>query len=49
MNAPAATLAERVNTITLSPPLVITRSEIDSVIAVLDKAIEEMGSQLGTS
>jgi len=28
---------------------VITRPEIDRVVAVLDKAIEEMGSQLATS
>jgi hypothetical protein len=28
---------------------VITRAEIDRVVAVLDKAIEEMGGQLGTS
>lgn len=27
------------NTITLSPPLVITRSECDTVIDVLDKAL----------
>jgi hypothetical protein len=33
----------------LRSPLVITRPEIDRVVAVLDKAIEEMGSQLGTS
>jgi adenosylmethionine-8-amino-7-oxononanoate aminotransferase len=38
----------RGSTITLSPPLVITRPEIDRVVAVLDKAIEEMGSQLAT-
>jgi 4-aminobutyrate aminotransferase-like enzyme len=37
----------RGSTITLSPPLVITRAEIDRVVAVLDKAIEEMGSHLG--
>ena len=37
------------NTITLSPPLVITRPEIDRVVAVLDKAIAEMGAQLGTN
>src|SRR5437667_31380 len=35
------------STIVLSPPLVITRAEIDRVVAVLDKAIEEMGGQLG--
>jgi 4-aminobutyrate aminotransferase-like enzyme len=28
------------NTITLSPPLVITRSECDTLIEVLDKALE---------
>ena len=38
----------RGSTITLAPPLVITRPEIDRVVAVLDKAIEEMGSQLAT-
>ena len=37
------------STIVLSPPLVITRAEIDRVVAVLDKAIEEMGGQLGPS
>jgi len=35
------------STITLAPPLVITRPEIDRVVAVLDKAIAEMGAQLG--
>jgi len=33
----------------LSPPLIITRPEIDRVVAVLDKAIAEMGSLLGPS
>src|SRR5262249_31408394 len=37
------------STIVLSPPLVITRAEIDRVVAVLDKAIAEMGGLLGTS
>jgi adenosylmethionine-8-amino-7-oxononanoate aminotransferase len=37
------------STITLSPPLVITRPEIDRVVAVLDKAIAEMGAALGTN
>ena len=37
------------STIVLSPPLVITRAEIDRVVAVLDKAIQEMGGQLGAS
>src|SRR5213594_3390099 len=37
------------STIVLSPPLVITRAEIDRVVAVLDKAIAEMGGSLGTS
>jgi adenosylmethionine-8-amino-7-oxononanoate aminotransferase len=32
------------NTIQLSPPLVITRSEIDRVVTVLDKAIAEVGT-----
>jgi adenosylmethionine-8-amino-7-oxononanoate aminotransferase len=31
------------STIVLSPPLVITRSEIDRIVAVLDKAIGELG------
>jgi adenosylmethionine-8-amino-7-oxononanoate aminotransferase len=35
------------STITLSPPLVITRPEIDRVVSVLDKAIEDMGAHLG--
>jgi taurine-pyruvate aminotransferase len=37
------------STIVLSPPLVITRAEIDRVVAVLDKAIAEMGGLLGAS
>ena len=37
------------STITLSPPLVITRPEIDRVVAVLDKAIAEMAAELGTT
>ena len=37
------------STIVLSPPLVITRAEIDRVVAVLDKAIDEMGGLLGAS
>jgi taurine-pyruvate aminotransferase len=32
------------STIVLSPPLVITRAEIDRIVAVLDKAIGELGS-----
>jgi taurine-pyruvate aminotransferase len=35
--------------IVLSPPLVITRAEIDRVVAVLDAAIAELGKQLGQS
>jgi 4-aminobutyrate aminotransferase-like enzyme len=31
------------NTIQLSPPLVITRSEIDRVVTVLDRALTELG------
>jgi adenosylmethionine-8-amino-7-oxononanoate aminotransferase len=31
----------------MSPPLVITRPEIDRVVAVLDAAIAELGKQLG--
>ena len=37
------------STIVLSPPLVITRAEIDRIVAVLDKAIAEMGGLLGAS
>jgi adenosylmethionine-8-amino-7-oxononanoate aminotransferase len=33
--------------IVMSPPLVITRPEIDRVVAVLDAAIAELGKQLG--
>ena len=35
------------STIVMSPPLVITRPEIDRVVAVLDGAIAELGQQLG--
>jgi 4-aminobutyrate aminotransferase-like enzyme len=34
------------NTIVLAPPLVITRPEIDRVVAVLDGAIAELGKAL---
>ncbi|HUG37635.1 MAG TPA: aminotransferase [Candidatus Limnocylindrales bacterium] len=34
------------STITLSPPLVITRPEIDRVVSVLDRGIEELGKTL---
>ncbi|HEV8439936.1 MAG TPA: aminotransferase class III-fold pyridoxal phosphate-dependent enzyme, partial [Methylomirabilota bacterium] len=37
------------NTITLAPPLVITRSEIDRVVAVLDQAIAQLGKELAAS
>jgi 4-aminobutyrate aminotransferase-like enzyme len=37
------------STITLSPPLVITRAEIDRVVTVLDGAITELGAALGSS
>jgi taurine-pyruvate aminotransferase len=37
------------NTIVLSPPLVITRSEIDRIVAVLDHAIGEAGRASGAS
>jgi adenosylmethionine-8-amino-7-oxononanoate aminotransferase len=37
------------NTIVLSPPLVITRAEIDRIVAVLDHAIVEAGKVLGAS
>jgi taurine-pyruvate aminotransferase len=32
------------NTIQLSPPLVITRPEIDHVVSILDRALAELGS-----
>jgi adenosylmethionine-8-amino-7-oxononanoate aminotransferase len=35
--------------IVMSPPLVITRAEIDRVVAVLDAAIADLGTQLGGS
>jgi taurine-pyruvate aminotransferase len=34
------------STITLSPPLVITRAEIDRVVSVLDRGIEDLGKAL---
>jgi 4-aminobutyrate aminotransferase-like enzyme len=34
------------NTLTFSPPLVITRSEIDRVIDVLDRGLTELGPQM---
>jgi taurine-pyruvate aminotransferase len=37
------------NTVVLSPPLVITRPEIDRIVAVLDHAIMEAGKGLGVS
>jgi adenosylmethionine-8-amino-7-oxononanoate aminotransferase len=37
------------NTIVLSPPLVITRSEIDRIVAVLDHAIEAAGKTFEAS
>jgi taurine-pyruvate aminotransferase len=37
------------NTIVLSPPLVITRPEIDRIVTVLDRAIAEAGKGLGAS
>jgi adenosylmethionine-8-amino-7-oxononanoate aminotransferase len=37
------------NTIVLAPPLVITRAEIDRIVAVLDHAIVEIGKALGAS
>ena len=37
------------NTIVLSPPLVITRPEIDRVVAVLDDAIQELGKELAAT
>src|SRR5262245_30958967 len=35
------------STIVMSPPLVITRAEIDRVVAALDAAIAELGKELG--
>lgn len=35
------------NTISMAPPLVITRPEIDRVVAVLDEAIADLGKSLG--
>src|SRR5262245_6200702 len=37
------------NTIVLSPPLVITRPEIDRVVSVLDQAIAQLGLELESS
>jgi taurine-pyruvate aminotransferase len=37
------------NTVVLAPPLVITRPEIDRIVAVLDQAIVELGKELGSS
>ena len=34
------------NTLTFSPPLVITRAEIDRVVDVLDRGLAELGTQL---
>ena len=34
------------NTLTFSPPLVITRAEIDRVVDMLDRGLAELGSQL---
>ncbi len=34
------------NTLTFSPPLVITRSEIDRIIDVLDRGLTELGPQM---
>jgi len=37
------------NTVTMAPPLVITRSEIDRIVDVLDRAIGRLGGQLAGS
>jgi taurine-pyruvate aminotransferase len=37
------------STIVLSPPLVITRAEIDRVVAVLGGAVTELGAALASS
>jgi len=34
------------NTLTFSPPLVITRSEIDRIVDVLDRGLTELGPQM---
>ena len=49
MNEPAAKLAQRVKGLLGGDNHVITRPEIDRVVALLDKAIAEMGGQLGAS
>jgi adenosylmethionine-8-amino-7-oxononanoate aminotransferase len=36
------------NTVTLAPPLVLTRHEADRIVEVLDRAIGRLGSQLAT-
>lgn len=35
------------NTIQLSPPLVITRAEVDRIVQVLDEAVTDLGRRLG--
>jgi adenosylmethionine-8-amino-7-oxononanoate aminotransferase len=35
------------NTITLAPPLVLTRKEVDRIVSVLDQGIGEVGRTLG--
>ena len=37
------------NTVTMAPPLVVTRHEIDRIVTVLDKGIAWLGSQLNGS
>jgi adenosylmethionine-8-amino-7-oxononanoate aminotransferase len=37
------------NTVTMAPPLVITRSEIDRIVDVLDRVIGRLGGQLAGS
>ena len=37
------------NTITLAPPLVLTRAEVDRIVEVLDQACPWLGAQLAGS
>ena len=37
------------NSIVLSPPLVVTRAEVDRIVSVLDRAVVELGRELGAA
>jgi adenosylmethionine-8-amino-7-oxononanoate aminotransferase len=37
------------SSIVLSPPLVITRAEVDRIVSVLDRAVGELGRELGAA